>query len=93
LKTSLNKVEIYAPDAERVATVSFNIMGATASDISHYLDTKWGIYTRSGLHCAPEAHKTLKTFPQGTVRFSLSCFNTMQEIDIAINALKSFVNK
>jgi cysteine desulfurase family protein len=89
----IDEVKIYAPDADRVATVSFNMEGATASDVAHYLDAKWGICARSGLHCAPEAHKTLKTFPQGTVRFSLSCFNTMQEIDIAINALKSFVNE
>jgi cysteine desulfurase / selenocysteine lyase len=90
---AIDKVKIYAPDADRVATVSFNIEGATASDIAHYLDTKWGICTRSGLHCAPEAHKTLDTFPRGTVRFSLSFFNTVEEIDIAITALKSFVNK
>jgi cysteine desulfurase / selenocysteine lyase len=90
---AIEELEVYAPKADRVATVSFNIRGETASDVSHYLDTKWGIYVRPGLHCAPEAHKTLNTFPQGTVRFSLSCFNTMQEIDIAIDALKSFVNK
>ncbi len=87
----MEEVEVYAPDAERVATVSFNIKGASASDTAHYLDSTWGICVRAGLHCAPEAHKTLNTFPHGTVRFSLSCFNTMQEIDIAINALKSFV--
>jgi cysteine desulfurase / selenocysteine lyase len=89
----IDEVEIYAPDAGRVATVSFNIMGSPASDISHYLDTRWGICARSGLHCAPEAHKTLNTFPRGTVRLSLSCFNTEEEIDIAITALKSFVKE
>ena len=87
----MEEVEVYAPDADRVATVSFNIRGATASDVSHYLDTQWGIYVRPGLHCAPETHKTLNTFPQGTVRFSLSCFNTAKEIDTAITALKSFL--
>ena len=87
----IEEVEVYAPYADRVATVSFNIKGATPSDVSHYLDTQWGIYIRPGLHCSPEAHKTLNTFPHGTVRFSLSCFNTREEIDIAINALKSYV--
>ncbi|HMK48917.1 MAG TPA: cysteine desulfurase [Thermodesulfovibrionales bacterium] len=87
----IDEVLIYAPDADRVATVSFNIEGATPSDVSHYLDTQWGIYVRPGLHCSPEAHKTLNTFPGGTIRFSLSCFNTKEEIDIAITALKSYV--
>ncbi len=89
--SEIEEVEVYAPDADRVATVSFNVRGATASDVSHYLDTQWGIYVRPGLHCAPEAHKTLNTFPRGTVRFSLSCFNTVEEIDTAATALKSFL--
>jgi cysteine desulfurase / selenocysteine lyase len=88
---SLEEIEVYAPDADRVATISFNIKGATASDVSYYLDSTWGIYVRPGLHCAPEAHKTFNTFPKGTVRFSLSCFNTTEEIDKAITALKSFL--
>lgn len=89
----IDEVEVYAPYADRVATVSFNIKWTTASDVSHYLDAKWGIYVRPGLHCAPEAHKTINTFPHGTVRFSLSYFNTIEEIDIVIDALKSFVKK
>jgi cysteine desulfurase / selenocysteine lyase len=89
--SEIEEVVVYAPDADRVATVSFNIKGATASDVSYYLDTNWGIFVRPGLHCAPEAHRTLDTFPKGTVRFSLSCFNTTEEIDTAITALKSFL--
>jgi cysteine desulfurase / selenocysteine lyase len=89
----INEAEVYAPYTDRVATVSFNIKGATPSDVSHYLDTQWGIYVRPGLHCSPEAHKTLSTFPGGTVRFSLSFFNTTEEIDTAITALKSFVKE
>jgi cysteine desulfurase/selenocysteine lyase len=89
--SKIDKLEIYAPDADRVAIVSFNIEGVTASDISHYLDTKWGICARPGLHCSPEAHKTLNTFPKGALRFSLSCFNTIQEIDTAVEALKTFI--
>jgi len=87
----IDEIEVYAPGVNRVATISFNVKGATASDISHYLDTEWGIYTRPGLHCAPEAHKTIGTLPKGTVRFSLSYFNTKSEIDTAINALKSYL--
>jgi cysteine desulfurase family protein len=91
--SEIEEVEVYAPEADRVSIVSFNIKGATASDVSHYLDAQWGICTRPGLHCAPEAHKTIGTFPKGTVRFSLSYLNTQEEIDTAINALKFYVRK
>ncbi|MEW5801125.1 MAG: aminotransferase class V-fold PLP-dependent enzyme [bacterium] len=86
----IDEIEVYAPEAERVAVVSFNMKGALASEISYYLDREWRICARPGLHCAPLAHQTLGTFPHGTVRFSLSYFNTEKEIDIAIYALKSY---
>lgn len=121
----IDEVEVYAPEVERVAVISFNIRGATTnvrgaatsgnvrgsatsnvrgsatsnlqeaapSDISYYLDREWGICVRPGLHCAPLAHKTLRTFPHGTVRFSLSYFNTEQEIDTAIQALKYYAKE
>jgi cysteine desulfurase family protein len=89
----IEEVEVYAPEADRVAIVSFNIKGVTASEVSHYLDAEWGICTRPGLHCAPEAHKTIGTFPKGTVRFSLSYLNTPEEIDTAVHALKSYIWK
>lgn len=90
---AIEEIEIYAPHADRVATVSFNINNIPPSEASHYLDTQWGICARPGLHCSPEAHKTLNTFPKGTLRFSLSCFNTVKEIDTAAEALKSFIRK
>jgi cysteine desulfurase/selenocysteine lyase len=87
----VEEIKVYAPYVNRVGIVSFNIRGVTASEVSHYLDAEWGICTRPGLHCAPEAHKTLGTFPMGTVRFSLSYFNTAEEIDAAIQALTSYM--
>jgi cysteine desulfurase/selenocysteine lyase len=87
----IDEIEVYAPGANRVAIVSFNVRGMPASDVSRYLDKEWGICARAGLHCSPEAHKTIHTFPRGTMRFSLSCFNTKTEIDTAIDALKSFL--
>jgi cysteine desulfurase / selenocysteine lyase len=89
--TGIEEIEVFAPNADRVATLSFNIKNANASDVAHYLDTQWGIYARPGLHCSPEAHKTINTFPKGTVRFSLSYFNTEEEVDTAIQALESFI--
>jgi len=87
----IEEIEVYTPYVDRVGIVSFNIKGVMSSEVSHYLDTEWGICTRPGLHCAPEAHKTLGTFPKGTIRFSLSYFNTQEEIDMAILALESCI--
>ncbi|MCG2722558.1 MAG: aminotransferase class V-fold PLP-dependent enzyme, partial [Thermodesulfovibrionales bacterium] len=87
----IEEIQIYAPAADRIATISFNVLGVPPSDVAYFLDREWGICARSGLHCAPEAHKTLGTFPGGTIRFSLSFFNTKKEIDSAIEALKDFV--
>ncbi|MCR5684203.1 MAG: aminotransferase class V-fold PLP-dependent enzyme [Lachnospiraceae bacterium] len=56
------------------------------------LSDEYGIWTRSGLHCAPEAHRTLGTYPVGTVRFSLGYYNTDDEIDYCINALGNLIS-
>lgn len=53
------------------------------------LDNEFGISTRSGLHCAPLAHKTIGSFPNGTVRFSLGFFNTLEDINYTIDSLYS----
>jgi len=49
----------------------------------------YGILTRCGLHCAPSAHKTLNTFPRGTVRFSLGFASTEEDVDAALRAIKA----
>lgn len=71
----------------QTATVSFNIAGMQPSEVGLRLDEEFGILCRVGLHCAPSAHRTLGTFPTGTVRFSLGVFNTVQEIDRASAAV------
>ena len=53
------------------------------------LEAEYGIMTRVGLHCAPLAHKTLGTYPQGTVRIAFSQNNTFEEIDVLLSALKT----
>lgn len=53
----------------------------------------YNIITRSGLHCAPLAHKTAGTFPEGTLRFSFGYFNTLQEIDATLSALKNILSQ
>lgn len=63
-----------------VPTLSFRVPGMTPFACADYYD-RMGIAVRSGLHCAPGAHRTLGTFPDGTVRISFSAFNTKEEID------------
>jgi len=75
-------------DATRqTATVSFNIAGMEPSEVGLRLDEEYGILCRVGLHCAPAAHKTIGTFPIGTVRFGLGVFNTLEEVDAAVAAV------
>lgn len=71
----------------RVGVVSIQTLKIDCSDVAFRLDYEYGIMTRVGLHCAPNAHKTLGTFPTGTIRFSFGNFNTEKEVDTAINAL------
>ena len=55
------------------------------------LDKNYGIMTRVGLHCAPSAHKTLGTYPTGTIRFSFGYFNTEEEVLFAVKALEELL--
>jgi cysteine desulfurase / selenocysteine lyase len=73
--------------ARRCGIVSFNVAGATPSEVAWMLDDSFSILSRPGLHCAPAAHRTLGTFPGGTVRFSFGWFNTAAEIDESLRAL------
>ena len=57
------------------------------SELSYILDSDFNISNRSGLHCAPLAHKTIGTYPNGTVRLSLGYFNTLDEIKYTIDCL------
>ena len=81
-------------DAEKqCATVSFNLEGWAPSDLSFRLDEEFGILTRVGLHCAPSAHRTIGTFPDGTVRVSMSYLNTEEEIGQTIQAIRQLARK
>jgi cysteine desulfurase/selenocysteine lyase len=72
----------------QAATISFNVAGMSPSELGLRLDDEYGIMCRVGLHCAPVAHKTIGTFPGGTVRFGLSAFNTAQEVQAAVDAVR-----
>lgn len=73
---------------DRVAVVSLDFVNQDNAIIAFELEQTHGIMTRVGLHCAPMAHKSLHTYPQGTVRFAFSGQNTKEEIDICIQAFK-----
>ena len=74
--------------ANRVGVISLDFVDKDNAQIAYRLETEFGILTRCGLHCAPNAHKTLSTFPQGTVRFSLGFASTKDDVDAAIDAVK-----
>jgi selenocysteine lyase/cysteine desulfurase len=85
------RVILYGPQEakKQIATLSFNIQDVSPSEVGLLLDERFGILCRVGLHCAPSAHKTIGTFPEGTVRFGLSYFNTEEEIDLTVQAVRS----
>jgi cysteine desulfurase family protein len=78
---------------KQTATVSFNIEGLAPSEVGLRLDETYGIMSRVGLHCAPAAHHTIGTFPVGTVRFGLSCFNTAEEVETAVDAIREIAER
>lgn len=71
----------------RVGVVSIQTLTVDPADAAFKLDFEYGIMTRVGLHCSPHAHKTLGTYPTGTIRFSFGNFNTEEDVDAAIKAL------
>lgn len=76
---------------ERAAILSLNIEGYDSGTVSDLLSQEYDIATRPGAHCAPRMHQALGTTETGAVRFSFSSFNTMEEVEIAIQALKELV--
>lgn len=73
----------------RVGVFSLDFPGRDNAEMAYRLETEYGILTRCGLHCAPAAHKTLGTFPRGTVRFSTGWFTTEADIDAALAAIRA----
>ena len=77
----------------RTGVVSIQTLIRELSDTAFQLDKRYGIMTRVGLHCAPSAHKTMGTYPMGTIRFSFGFANTDQEVKIAVDALKELLEE
>lgn len=77
---------------DRNAVVSIQTPEIDMSQVAWQLDNEYGVMTRVGLHCAPNAHKTLDTYPAGTIRFSFGPENTKNELDFAIQGLKKILD-
>ncbi len=92
---SIPQVKVFGPeeDSRRVAVVSFVVDGIDSGELGFVLEQAFGILSRTGLHCAPNAHRAIGTFPQGTVRFSLGYFNTEDEVKTAIEAVEEVAGR
>lgn len=89
----IKDIKIYGNfENKRAAIVAFNIGDIDSSAFSDELSLDYNISTRPGAHCAPLMHKAMNTVEQGAVRFSFSHYNTEEEIDTAINAVKEIAS-
>lgn len=86
---NMDYLTLYGPNNinNRLSTFSINMDNIASNELSYYLDSKYNIITRTGLHCAPLAHKAMKTDLTGSVRISLGYYNTEQDIKLLVDAL------
>ena len=77
----------------RLPVVSLACDRIDPAELAYRLETDYGIWTRVGLHCAPTAHRTIGTFPSGTVRFSFGYFNTLEEAEYGAQAVRSICER
>lgn len=87
---NLQGVTVFGPDRDKVrlAVISFVIDGTDVQEIAMILDSHYGVALRGGLHCSPLAHETIGTIENGTLRASFGLYNTIEEIDKWIEAIK-----
>lgn len=91
--SQLSDIILYGPPDKTLCTgtLSFNVQKLDSSEVAHILDTGYSIAVRAGLHCAPAAHRTINTFPHGTVRVSVGPYNTQEDINTLIEAMSEIV--
>lgn len=75
----------------RTGVISADFIGKDNADAAFFLESEFGVMTRCGMHCAPNAHKTLGTFPQGTVRFSPGFFTSKQDLETVLYSIGEFL--
>jgi len=88
-------VTVYGPESHehRAGLVSFRVEGHQSSEVGLALDEEYGIMCRAGLHCAPAAHKTIGTFPEGTVRFGIGPMTIESEIEKSLAAIQEIARR
>ena len=92
---NIDNVTFYGDKSAMNSTtcISFNIKNIDTSELSFELDNTYGIKNRSGLHCAPLAHKTVGSYPSGSIRLSISYFNKKSELDYTLKAISNISKK
>lgn len=93
LNIPIMKVYGYLNTENRTSTISINSSKIDNSELGFILDSEYNIITRTGLHCAPLAHKTIGTYPNGTLRFSFGYFNDDKDISYILSSLNSIIKK
>jgi cysteine desulfurase family protein len=86
-------VHIYRPEVRGTGAVSFTVQSMNPADVGYLLDKGFDIAVRTGLHCAPLAHGTIGTFPEGTVRVSPGYASTKEEIQQFLEALDVLLSR
>ncbi len=91
----IDGVTLHGPTdpADSVGIVSLNIAGTPCATVARLLDDEWGVMIRAGLHCSPAAHRTLGTAPEGTLRFSWGNDTSEDDIDVAVEALRTIADR
>ena len=95
LLSKIPEVKIYGPmDAkQKTSTISFNIEGMDPEFTGFLLDNEFNITCRTGLHCTPLAHKTVGSYPAGSIRISLGYFNTLEEVYRFVEVIKELISR
>lgn len=90
---NFNRVKVYEVEGKCVGNLAFNIEGMYPSEVGLRLDREFEILTRIGLHCSPLTHKSIGSFDKGgSVRISVGAFNTIEEAEYTIKAIKKIVD-
>jgi len=89
----IDEIKIYPYNNFNSGVISFNIKNYSSNDVGNFLNEKFNICVRTGLHCAPLVHKFYNTIDIGMIRVSLSYFNKKRDINKLIYALKKFTNQ
>jgi len=89
----IGEVTLYGPGTMLLnsGVFSFTVANRDPGELAEKLERKHGIMTRVGLHCAPSAHKSIGTFPAGTVRASIGYYTTKNDVEVFLRALKEVV--